>query len=103
QPLEGAYFYYDAMGLLAVALQKTVTAADGSLDVTALEAAIKDAAAPPGEAVGWDELELGLSRLRDGSDIYYSGLTGPMLLDACGPRRLGATTTWQVHTGAISN
>ena len=101
QPLEGAYFYYDAMGLLAFALQKTVPAADGSIDVTAVESAILDVAAPPGEAAGWDDIETGLARLRTGDDIYYSGLTGPMLLDSCGARRLGVTTTWQVQAGEI--
>jgi ABC-type branched-subunit amino acid transport system substrate-binding protein len=102
-PLEGAYFYYDAMGLLALALEKTPVAADGTLDYTMLQSAIRDAAAPPGEAVSWDELELGLERLRAGDDIYYSGLTGPMLLDPCGRRGLGATTTWQVAAGQITN
>jgi hypothetical protein len=34
--------------------------------------------------------------------VYYSGLTGPMLLDACGSRQLGATSTWQVHAGTIA-
>jgi ABC-type branched-subunit amino acid transport system substrate-binding protein len=102
-PLEGAYFYYDAMGLLALALEKTQPAADGSLDVGLLRTAIRDAAAPPGEGIGWDELEVGLERLRTGADIYYSGLTGPLLLDACGRRGLGATTTWQVQAGQIVN
>jgi branched-chain amino acid transport system substrate-binding protein len=103
QPLEGAYFYYDAMGLLAFALEGAMTGAGGSVDVAALQAAIFDAAAPPGEAAGWDELESGLARLRAGSDIYYSGLTGPMLLESCGPRRLGVTSTWQIRSSQISD
>jgi ABC-type branched-subunit amino acid transport system substrate-binding protein len=103
RPLEGAYFYYDAVALLALALEKTAPGADGSIDVSLLPAAIQDAASPPGEGVAWDELELGLQRMRDGGDVYYSGLTGPMLLDACGSRQLGATSTWQVHAGAIAD
>jgi ABC-type branched-subunit amino acid transport system substrate-binding protein len=102
RPLEGAYFYYDALGLLALALEKTIPAADGSIDVTQLQAAIQDAAAPPGEGVAWNEIERGLERTRSGNDIYYSGLTGPMLLDTCGSRLLGATSTWQVHAGTIA-
>jgi len=46
-------------------------------------------------------LENGLSRERAGSDIYYSGLTGPMLLDRCGPRKLGVTSNWGVNGGRI--
>jgi hypothetical protein len=53
--------------------------------------------------VAWDELERGLQRMRDGGDVYYSGLTGPMLLDACGSRQLGATSTWQIHAGTIAD
>jgi ABC-type branched-subunit amino acid transport system substrate-binding protein len=102
RPLEGAYFYYDAVALLALALERTTPAADGSIDVLQLPAAIQDAASPPGEGAAWNELEFGLQRTRSGGDIYYSGLTGPMLLDACGSRQLGATSTWQVHAGTIA-
>lgn len=100
-PLEGAYFYYDAMGLLAFALQNAEFTADGRLDHESLETAIRRAAAPPGEAMGWNEIELGLERLRAGDVIYYSGLTGPMILERCGPRQLGRASTWTVDAGAI--
>lgn len=101
QPLEGAYFYYDAVGLVAMALQRSEPSEHGAIDHQSLEAALLEAAAPPGEAAGWDEMEVGLERLRDGDDIYYSGLTGPLLLERCGPRRLGASSTWTVQSGSI--
>jgi len=102
QPLQGAYFYYDAMALLTFALHKTAPAAgSGAVDPVALQAAIVDAAAPPGEAIGWDEIESGLARQAGGSDVYYSGLTGPLLLDACGARLIGVTSTWEVQAGKI--
>lgn len=101
EPLEGAYFYYDAVSLLALALECAELDAQGKADQSSLEAALLQAAAPPGEAVGWDEIGLGLRRQRAGSDMYYSGLTGPMLLDPCGPRRLGVTSSWSVQDGKI--
>lgn len=101
EPLEGAYFYFDAVGLLALALERAQLDAGGKAEQSSLEAALLQAAAPPGEAVGWDEIGVGLRRLREGSDIYYSGLTGPMLLDPCGPRRLGVASTWSVRDGKI--
>jgi neutral amino acid transport system substrate-binding protein len=96
QPLEGAYFYYDAMALLAMALGKA--AKDPSLT---LEAALLAAAKPIGEPVSWDGIEDGLDRIHKGKLLYYSGLTGPLRLQACGSRASGLTTDWTVTQGTI--
>ncbi len=103
EPLEGAYFYYDAMAMLALGLQQRAAdrAAAGGAAST-LQTALRDVAAPPGEAVSWDELESGLERLALGKEMYYSGLTGPMLVDACGARRLGVTSVYSVRDGKIA-
>ncbi len=101
QPLEGAFFYYDSIALLAFGLARASTNAAVSVDLNSLNAGLRAAAAPPGEAVGWNEIEIGLSRARSGSSIYYSGLTGPLLFNACGERALGSTSTWEVHSGRI--
>jgi ABC-type branched-subunit amino acid transport system substrate-binding protein len=98
EPLEGAYFYYDAMALLAVALAKA-TAPDAT--TTDLTKTMLDAAGPPGEGVRWDELEVGLERLGRGEDLYYTGLTGPLSLEPCGSRSTGITADWTVEHGAI--
>lgn len=98
QPLEGAYFYYDAMALLAVALAKATANPSGTLT---LDRAMLDAAGPPGEGVRWDELDAGLERLSEGDDLYYTGLTGPLSLERCGSRSTGATEDWTVRNGAI--
>ncbi|HEX2875362.1 MAG TPA: ABC transporter substrate-binding protein [Polyangiaceae bacterium] len=97
EPLEGAYFYYDAMALLAMALAKS-TQADGALE---LSAAMLDAAGPPGEGVKWDALENGLDQVARGRDLYYTGLTGPLSLQACGSRSTGITSDWTVEQGRI--
>lgn len=102
-PLEGAYFYYDALGLLALAIQKTTLDASGAITLPALEAGLLSAAGPPGEDAGWNNLETGLGQLRNGENIYYSGLTGPLLLNACGERAIGLTTPWEVHAGSIQD
>lgn len=96
QPLEGAYFYYDAMALLAMALGKA--AQDETLD---LDQALLAAAKPIGEPVSWDSLEDGLARIDRGKLLYYSGLTGPLRLQACGSRASGLTTDWTVTQGTI--
>ncbi|MFZ5896903.1 MAG: ABC transporter substrate-binding protein [Myxococcota bacterium] len=103
QPLEGAYFYYDAMGLLSLALQKTVLMNNGEIQLKTLNAAVLASAQTRGSSVGWNELENGLLNLTEGNDTYYSGLTGPMLLNSCGPRSLGASSVWRVHDSEIVN
>lgn len=103
-PLEGAYFYYDAMGLIGLALQKApIDAATNRVDASGFESAIVKAAAPPGVSVKWSEVESGIQRTAAGESIYYSGLTGPMLLDACGSRRLGQSTTWTIQGGSVKS
>lgn len=97
EPLEGAYFYYDAMALLAMALAKS-THTDGALD---LSRAMLDAAGPPGEGVKWDALENGLHQVARGRDLYYTGLTGPLSLQTCGSRSTGITSDWTVEQGRI--
>jgi ABC-type branched-subunit amino acid transport system substrate-binding protein len=103
QPLEGAYFYYDAVGLAAFALEEAAQGDSSNIDQTTLRTAIPDIADTRGESFGWNDIEAGLAGLRNDADNNYSGLTGPLLLSACGVRKLGAFSTWQVRSGAIEN
>jgi ABC-type branched-subunit amino acid transport system substrate-binding protein len=97
QPLEGAYFYYDAMAVLAMALAKR----NASTEALPLASALLDAAGPPGEYVKWDSIEDGLTGIASGDDLYYSGLTGPLTLESCGLRSTGITSNWTVEQGNI--
>jgi ABC-type branched-subunit amino acid transport system substrate-binding protein len=101
-PLEGAYFYYDAMALVGLALESATIGEDGRVDATSLNAAIEKAAAPPGIGETWNQIEDAIAHAGIGQAVYYSGLTGPMLLDSCGVRELGASTTWKVTHGTIT-
>jgi len=96
EPLEGAYFYYDAMALLAVALSKST---QGGGDEPDLGKAMLAATARAGERIGWDDI--GVRRLRGGNQLFYSGLTGPLSLEPCGARSIGDTSDWTVQQGAI--
>ncbi|MES1176409.1 MAG: ABC transporter substrate-binding protein [Myxococcales bacterium] len=100
RPLEGAYFYYDAVALLSFALQKAATE-PGSVTLAELSDIVRDVAKSPGEYQKWNEVEIGLSRIREGDDIYYTGLTGPMLLGQCGDRLQGMKTDFAVENGRI--
>jgi ABC-type branched-subunit amino acid transport system substrate-binding protein len=98
EPLEGAYFYYDAMALLSLALAKAKASGEAEPD---LARAMLDAAGPPGEGVKWDTLQSGLKQVAQGDDLYYTGLTGPLTLQVCGSRSTGATSDWTVQQGRI--
>jgi ABC-type branched-subunit amino acid transport system substrate-binding protein len=110
QPLEGAYFYFDAVVLLAAALAKAEYAnVDGDVSLADLTAAMLDASAT-GEIMSWDELDVGFPRLSAGGQQYYSGLTGPLTLTTfgptgakrtCGKRSIGQTSNWTVVNGVI--
>ncbi|HKY39314.1 MAG TPA: ABC transporter substrate-binding protein [Polyangiaceae bacterium] len=99
-PLEGAYFYYDAVALTALALEQTLRD-HGELGADGLRAIILDVSASPGEGAGWNELPLYLQRLREGAPVYYTGLTGPMKIRPCGDRQVGASSPWEVTGGEI--
>jgi ABC-type branched-subunit amino acid transport system substrate-binding protein len=103
QPLEGAYFYYDALALLSVALTKAWPSGKNPEppSLPELDAAMLDAAKLPGEVLHWNELEVGLQRLAKDEDLYYSGLTGPLILEPCGARSTGITSSWSVRNGVI--
>lgn len=101
EPLDGAYFYYDALALVAFALERALQA-DGELDSEAIRSAILDVSNGPGEAAGWNELPSYLPRLREGDEVYYTGLSGPMLLKPCGDRQVGASSVWTVTDGQIT-
>lgn len=99
RPLEGAYFYYDAMNLLTVALGLVEDIEEYSYEEFA--EAVVQASSTRGLSVGWDEIEKGLRNLEKGTDVHYSGLTGPILLQECGDRRSGITRTWSIEDGRI--
>jgi branched-chain amino acid transport system substrate-binding protein len=102
QPLDGAYFYYDAMALVAFGLERAALA-DSQLGAAALRAGIAASTGNRGEAGAWNEIGVALQRLHAGVDMNYSGLTGPILLEDCGDRRSGESSTWQIHAGEIQN
>jgi ABC-type branched-subunit amino acid transport system substrate-binding protein len=107
QPLDGAYFYYDAMALTAFGLERAALAGsqpDSVAAAAALRAGIVASSGSSGEAGGWNGIGTSLHRLHDGVNMYYSGLTGPILLQKdCGDRRTGESTIWQVEGGRIQN
>ena len=99
EPLEGAFFFYDAIGLLTISLGLIEDVDDFGYPDLIL--AMAKAASTRGEAIGWNELGEGVRRAEEGVAVSYSGLTGPMVMKSCGDRRAGVTRQWKVQDGQI--
>lgn len=100
EPLEGAYFYYDAVGLLTIALARE--AESGSKhSLVELAKSVRDSANTPGEAANWDEVDARLPDIAAGERIFYSGVTGPLSLLNCGSREQQESKDYQIVGGRI--
>lgn len=98
-PLEGAYFYFDAINLLTVAFSQLDDVDEFSYEE--LTGSIVQASSTRGIASSWDNLDDRLEKAEDGLDIHYSGLTGPILLQSCGNRRSGSAQAWTIADESI--
>lgn len=101
---EGVYFYYDATVLLLLAVQRAMVQA-GSADfcMDQLVTAVRQVARPTGITTRWDEVQRALGLISEGRLAYYTGVTGPILLDEQGSRTLGATSEWYITNGDITD
>lgn len=84
---------YDAIYVIALAAQKA-----GSTDPTKIRDALRDVANDPGEAVnpGTEGFKAAVALLKDGKDINYEGVTGPLEFDSSGDPQVGAVEWWHV-------
>jgi ABC-type branched-subunit amino acid transport system substrate-binding protein len=101
-PPSGAYYYYDAVALFAIAFEGAA-----SNDMRAPPAAetlrehMLSASGQSGIVVLWSELSEGIARARMGQKVYYSGVTGVISLDQTGARSAIYTRLWKVQRGEI--
>lgn len=100
-PPQSGYFYYDAMALMALAIERAWKAAGAEPDGDQIRAALFEVASPPGKKVAWDELDAGLEAVRAGEDIDYEGASGPIDFDANGDVSLKKVGFWSVRASKI--
>jgi branched-chain amino acid transport system substrate-binding protein len=103
-PLDGAFYYYDALTVVALSIEHAWIGA-GKQDPTfeALRDAVRAVAHTFGIVTEWNQIPSALDLIRKGDTTYYTGLSGPILLDNKGVRQMGTAALWKVVGGKIVN
>ena len=100
-PLDDAYAFYDAGAVAALALVRAV-ARDGTVPQgSGLSKHVLAVTHVEGLQVHWNELPVGFAELRQGREIEYVGLSGPMAFDTTGQTREANTKWWSIGGGAF--
>ncbi|GAH82060.1 unnamed protein product, partial [marine sediment metagenome] len=95
---------YDATVLIALAICR---AGESFFDMSRAEQgqAIRDnlraVANPAGEEVTYGELKKAFDLLKEGKEINYQGVSGPIVLDENGDISVGAIEIWQILGGEV--
>ena len=95
-PTDGTFFYYDAVALLALSLQRTALTEDGKIPNDTLQEMIRATVKPQGIQINWDTLGDGMEQLEDGNTINYLGLTGRVVFKD-GQQVIAPMKIWRIE------
>jgi ABC-type branched-subunit amino acid transport system substrate-binding protein len=99
EPTEEAYYYVDALNLLALGIEACGVDEHGHVRA-GLGAQVRKLTTPGGRVVRWNQLAEGMAALAKGEAITYSGLTGSLeLLDDEFQRKAVSTSMWRIEKG----
>lgn len=104
EPQDGAYYYYDALALVSLGVERAwIVGSKQEITYAGIRDGIKDMARTYGVSNDWASIPAALDQIRGKMPAYYSGLSGsgPILFDARGERQNGTTRFWKVTGGAI--
>jgi ABC-type branched-subunit amino acid transport system substrate-binding protein len=99
-PSDGAYYYYDAVTILGLAYARTLYLKE-KITYENITASIIDITTPSGVQLRWSEVDKGIDLIQKGRTIYYSGLTGPILLDRNGQQQAAPMKLWTISSDKI--
>ena len=102
-PLTNSYFYYDAMAILALAIESASAAVGGTPSAADVRSHLASVAKPPGEVITWRTLAHGLELVRQGMDVNYQGASGSLDFSDDGGLPAGASLIrfWKVSNAEI--
>jgi branched-chain amino acid transport system substrate-binding protein len=99
-PGDGSFYYYDAVVLLALAMEKALND-QGNLKYESIRDGFEQITTPAGILVKWNQMEEGFTHITDNKTIHYSGLTGTLLFDELGQQQRAPMAMWSIQDGQI--
>jgi hypothetical protein len=103
QPLDDAYPFYDSGALSTLALQRAAAREGAIRSGAALSSRLIAVTRPGGTPIRWNELGRGLEELRQGREITYVGLSGPLEFDALGNTTGAIANWWNISARGFSD
>ncbi len=95
EPLKAAHFYYDAVIMLALALEEALAAGETDPSPQDLLPYITEKSEDE-ERVAWDSLEEGLDLAEDGLSVHYVGAAGEYEFNKRGQNIRAVVDTWVI-------
>jgi hypothetical protein len=96
RPLPAAHFYYDAVVLLAMGLEYSLSQGEDMPAASALHRYIRHINQEQSELASWDALPEALERLSSGTPVRYVGAAAEYSFDDYGAARHAIFDTWQI-------
>jgi ABC-type branched-subunit amino acid transport system substrate-binding protein len=97
QPLDDAYSFYDATAVAILALERAHARGGQIPRGEALGQHVLAVTHAGSTPVGWNEIARGLSLLRQGQEVEYLGLSGPLQFDQFGEAPEANTSWWTIE------
>lgn len=98
-PFDSTFYMYDATSVMLMAMDRAV--ASGDTLPEGIAGAIVQVASFGGVLVRWGSFAQARAANTAGREMYYVGLTGPVILAADGSRSRGTSSPWAVAGGTI--
>jgi neutral amino acid transport system substrate-binding protein len=95
-PLAGAHYYFDAVVLLALALQEAIVQTGQFPSPAVLKDHMLNVTSSGGTAVSFDQIPLALALLAAGERIQYQGAAGYYLLNPLGDSTQNRGMIWKI-------
>jgi len=99
-PLTSSLFYYDAVALVALALEAQALSQQAP-SAEGLDRLIKQVSMPPGRQASWAELPRALDTVRAGEDLDYVGVSGPADLGEAALRTFRPLGFWSLQDDRV--